>query len=132
MPTSSKLLAVALVCSISAFAQTTRQTLQTFASITFATPSDAPAVVSVERQLMFCDLTCTVVNYSFCVEQTPGCLEGTMEVPDSAFKGRVGAKYTQQNDALVLNATITSGSPYGLSYYCSPGTQTQTEPALNR
>jgi hypothetical protein len=118
MPTSSKLLWITLVCSISAFAQTTRQTLQTFASIVFATADDAPAVVSVERQLLFCDLTCTVVNYSFCLNQTPGCLEGFMEVPQSAFKGLVGANYMQQNDVLTLNATITSGSQYGNSYYC--------------
>jgi hypothetical protein len=118
MPTSSKLLIVALVGSISSFAQTTRQTLETSASIVFATPSDAPAVVSVERQLLFCDLTCTVVNYSFCLDETPGCLEGYMEVAQSDFKGSVGASYTQQNDVLTLNAAMISGSPYGFSYYC--------------
>jgi len=44
MPTSSKLLAVVLVWSISAFAQTTRQTLETFASIIFATSDDAQSI----------------------------------------------------------------------------------------
>jgi hypothetical protein len=64
-----------------------------------------------------CFITCTGLTYSFCVDETPGCLEGTMMIPDSAFKGNVGASYTN-GAVLTVNATVTSGSPSGNSYYC--------------
>jgi hypothetical protein len=56
-----------------------------------------------------CDLTCTIVNYSFCQNQVQGCLEGWMEVPNSAFKGNVGTSWTNGSQ-LSLSATITSGA----------------------
>jgi hypothetical protein len=115
------LLSLSLLSAVTQPAQaqttTTKTVLSTNGSIVFATPNDEPAVVSVGRQTFFCDLTCTTVSYSFCVDETPGCLEGFMEVADSDLKGHIGTGLNQAN-VLKLTATIISGSMYGGSYYC--------------
>jgi hypothetical protein len=97
---------------------------QTYAAISFnpglVGTSDVqsnPAGVVVERDLNFCDLTCTTISYTFCGDETPGCLEGFMEVPNSAFTGNITLSYTAAN-TLKVNSSITSGTAYGTSYYC--------------
>jgi hypothetical protein len=95
----------------------TSQVTQTYAETEFEYAPGEWATVSVNRQLDFCDLTCTTVSYSFCIDEIPGCVEGFMEVAQSDFKGNVGASYTN-GAVLTLAATITSGSNYGNSYYC--------------
>lgn len=95
-------------------AQTTTTITQSDASAVFDSITSS---VGVSYSSQFCDLTCTTVNYTFCIQETPGCLEGYMEVADTAFKGYVGTSYTASN-TVVLNATITSGDQYGTSYYC--------------
>jgi len=93
---------------------------ETTAAITFADSNGNPAVVQVSRLnpvQVICDLTCTYVSYSFCVNEIPGCLEGTMEIAGAGFKGNVGTGYLAAN-VLTLNTTIISGWSYGNSYYC--------------
>ncbi|MGA7930002.1 MAG: hypothetical protein WCA20_28915 [Candidatus Sulfotelmatobacter sp.] len=118
------LLSLSLLSAVTqpAQAQTTKTktVLSTNGSIVFATSNDAPAVVSVGRQggqAFSCDLTCTTVDYSFCLDETPGCLEGFMEVADTDLKGHITTGLNQA-DVLRLTATIISGSMYGASYYC--------------
>jgi hypothetical protein len=66
-----------------------------------------------------CDLTCTIVNYSFCENQVAGCLEGWTEVPNSTFRGAVGTSWTN-NAILTLNAQLISdGGGYGKAWYCN-------------
>ena len=118
MKLKTAIVAIALLLGPLSFGSTT--ITQTYVETEWEYATGEWATVSVERDAPLpgmCDLTCTFINYSFCVDEVPGCLEGFMEVSNPAFKGNVGAGYTN-GAVLTLNATITSGSQYGNSYYC--------------
>jgi len=120
-PTLSKLFVLALIglwSSPQAFAAqqplVAHQTaaLVEFGSTLFSVVRNGPIAAG------YCNITCTSFGYSFCLDETPGCLEGWMDTPDSAFKGNIGPSFTNES-VLTLQATISSSlSGPGVAWWC--------------
>jgi hypothetical protein len=103
------------------FAQQTAQA-QT-ATISVAGAENDPMLVIVTRYSSgTCDLTCVLVDYSFCQEQTPGCLSGWAEIPNDKWKGNVGTSWTSGSvvtiGAVGGVALLPGDGVYGAAWYC--------------
>jgi hypothetical protein len=91
---------------------------QTYAAAVFNMANGEIGTATAVRSVPpSCDLTCTVISYSFCANETPGCLEGYAEVPNSAFKGSVGSNYEAAN-TLTVNVNAVTNPPYVLNWSC--------------
>jgi hypothetical protein len=128
---------LALLLSVVASAQTTTELLTKYAATTFPYQSNPVqlALVTVDYQAG----DGTIIDYSFCLYETPGCEEGTAltfwGVDGNKFTGTVGSSYLTAN---VLTLYYDFGGPNlnldgMVSYYCwafdSEGNCTSSTPA---
>jgi hypothetical protein len=106
-----RLLIVLALLSLPGFAQTAIQTR--------AQVEDGPLLVAVQRDNVNagCGPTCTLITYSFCLDETPGCEEGWMWINGKLFTGQVGSSYSNAAK-LILSAEVFTGNAYGTSWYC--------------
>jgi hypothetical protein len=115
------------------FATTKTTVTSTSATIQFGiSATDTSVIISVSKVTPpGCDLSCTYVNYSFCVIENPGCLEGFTEVPASAFKGNVGTGFGTAN-TLTLTATMFPAICTAQAGIAMPGIRTVTVPMIRK
>lgn len=93
-------------------AQTTVTPLQTLASVVFTTTDGTLGTLFVERSSPpFCDLSCTTVGYSFCVNPVPGCQEGSGFAPDDAFQGNLNGNYLVHDHLTLQYEAVTNPEP---------------------
>jgi hypothetical protein len=98
-------------------AQTTATPLQTYASVVFTTPDGTLGVLFVERNSPpFCDLSCTTLGYSLCVNPVPGCQEGSGFAPSAAFVGNLSGNY-RAHDILTLQYEAVTNTAPTSSYF---------------
>ena len=111
-----RLIIVLALLSLPGFAQTLTTTIA--AGETYlADPYDITVTVT-RYPVGQCGLTCTVVVYTFCKNQVPGCLEGWTEVPNSTFKGGVGSNWTNNAVMTLADTYLVSDGLYGLAWDC--------------
>ena len=112
-------LSICVLATAFAAAQVNYQVTQVYAATTFTAPGHPEAVMFVERNTgLGCDLTCTSLGYSFCLDEQPGCLEGSGEIPDSAFKGQLDDNY-RDPETLTVHFNGITNQPYFLNYTCN-------------
>jgi hypothetical protein len=116
------LVVLSVLLTFSASAQTTAQVTEKSADVVFTAPDGTEGVVGVEWHSQFCDVTCTGLSYSFCINETPGCLEGFGEIPDGTLKGTVNDNYLLPNVLSIdFNAVTTdhgTSTAFFFNYYC--------------
>ena len=100
-----------ILLAASAMAQTESTTttfLLTFAGATFTAPDGTIATFFVERGTQFCDLSCTTLGYSFCVNPVPGCREGFGFAPQGTFNGILTGNYLKPEKLTFQYEAVTN------------------------
>ena len=99
----------AILLAVTCFGQTgSATTTVTLASVVFVTPNGALGTLFVVRSLPGqCDVTCTALGYSFCVDPVPGCQEGSGWIPDDAFSGTVTGNYLKPDKLTLRYEAVT-------------------------
>ncbi len=90
-------------------ASTTTTFLLTFAGATFTAPDGTLGTFFVGRGTPpFCDLSCTTLGYSFCVNPVPGCREGFGVAPQGTFKGVLTSNYLKPDKLTFQYEAVTN------------------------
>lgn len=90
-------------------ASTTTTFLLTLAGATFTAPDGTLGTFFVGRGTPpFCDLSCTTLGYSFCVNPVPGCREGFGFAPQATFNGVLTSNYLKPDKLTFQYEAVTN------------------------